>query len=188
MAIVTDSCYHCTNFMMLNWMQWPLFELCSDIVYFHCIHMVLLKHRHDLGTRSLYEHNNCCIFFPIELPKTKEEFEERLIFKSFFLKSMNAFAPIFYVAFFKGRCVSFIKSLTSHQHRPLFFIISCDLVLSSYRFAGRPGDYVYVFGDYRMEEVGWLTLLHYISRLCVVVSHLCGHTIYYIVNLCHVSK
>ncbi|CAJ1056811.1 anoctamin-1 [Xyrichtys novacula] len=58
----------------------------------------------------------------IELPKTKEEFEEKLIFKSFFLKSMNAFAPIFYVAFFKGR------------------------------FAGRPGDYVYVFGDYRMEE------------------------------------
>uniref|UniRef100_A0A8D3CP70 Anoctamin n=1 Tax=Scophthalmus maximus TaxID=52904 RepID=A0A8D3CP70_SCOMX len=58
----------------------------------------------------------------LELPKTKEEFEERLIFKSFFLKSMNAFAPIFYVAFFKGR------------------------------FAGRPGDYVYVFGDYRMEE------------------------------------
>ncbi|XP_047209933.1 anoctamin-1 isoform X2 [Girardinichthys multiradiatus] len=58
----------------------------------------------------------------LELPKTEEEFEERLIFKSFFLKSMNAFAPIFYVAFFKGR------------------------------FAGRPGDYVYVFGDYRMEE------------------------------------
>ncbi|XP_077425169.1 anoctamin-2 isoform X2 [Vanacampus margaritifer] len=58
----------------------------------------------------------------LELPKTQEEFEERLIFKSFFLKSMNAFAPIFYVAFFKGR------------------------------FSGRPGDYVYVFGDYRMEE------------------------------------
>ncbi|XP_028306533.1 anoctamin-1 isoform X2 [Gouania willdenowi] len=58
----------------------------------------------------------------IELPKTTEEFEERLIFKSFFLKSMNAFAPLFYVAFFKGR------------------------------FAGRPGDYVYIFGDYRMEE------------------------------------
>ncbi|XP_051808167.1 anoctamin-1 isoform X1 [Acanthochromis polyacanthus] len=58
----------------------------------------------------------------LELPKTTEEFEERLIFKSFFLKSMNAFAPIFYVAFFKGR------------------------------FAGRPGDYVYLFGNYRMEE------------------------------------
>uniref|UniRef100_A0A3Q3IZT7 Anoctamin n=1 Tax=Monopterus albus TaxID=43700 RepID=A0A3Q3IZT7_MONAL len=58
----------------------------------------------------------------LELPKTKKEFEEKLIFKSFFLKSMNAFAPIFYVAFFKGR------------------------------FAGRPGDYVYVFEDYRMEE------------------------------------
>ncbi|XP_068595246.1 anoctamin-1 [Brachionichthys hirsutus] len=58
----------------------------------------------------------------LEIPKTKEEFEEKLIFKSFFLKSMNAFAPIFYVAFFKGR------------------------------FAGRPGDYFYVFGNYRMEE------------------------------------
>ncbi|XP_029910448.1 anoctamin-1 [Myripristis murdjan] len=58
----------------------------------------------------------------LELPKTEEEFEERLIFKSFFLKSMNAFAPIFYVAFFKGR------------------------------FSGRPGDYVYISGDYRMEE------------------------------------
>ncbi|CAL8374160.1 unnamed protein product [Arctogadus glacialis] len=58
----------------------------------------------------------------LELPKTEAEFEERLIFKSFFLKSMNSFAPIFYVAFFKGR------------------------------FAGRPGDYVYIFGDYRMEE------------------------------------
>ncbi|KAJ0069439.1 hypothetical protein NL108_006059 [Boleophthalmus pectinirostris] len=58
----------------------------------------------------------------LEIPRTKEEFEERLIFKSFFLKSMNAFAPIFYVAFFKGR------------------------------FSGRPGDYVYAFGDYRMEE------------------------------------
>ncbi|XP_071393774.1 anoctamin-1-like [Centroberyx affinis] len=58
----------------------------------------------------------------LELPKTEAEFGERLIFKSFFLKSMNAFAPIFYVAFFKGR------------------------------FAGRPGDYVYISGDYRMEE------------------------------------
>ncbi|KAF7670334.1 hypothetical protein LDENG_00018720, partial [Lucifuga dentata] len=58
----------------------------------------------------------------LELPKTTAEFEERLIFKCFFLKSMNSFAPIFYVAFFKGR------------------------------FSGRPGDYVYIFGDYRMEE------------------------------------
>lgn len=27
------------------------------------------------------------------------------------------------------------------------------LTLLLYRFAGRPGDYVYVFNDYRMEEV-----------------------------------
>ncbi len=56
----------------------------------------------------------CRVSFPLELPKTKEEFEEKLIFKSFFLKSMNAFAPIFYVAFFKGRCVCVLSSYFSH--------------------------------------------------------------------------
>ncbi|MGH0135907.1 UNVERIFIED_CONTAM: hypothetical protein FKN15_060350 [Acipenser sinensis] len=39
----------------------------------------------------------------IEIPKTEKSFEERLIVKSFLLKFMNAYAPIFYVAFFKGR-------------------------------------------------------------------------------------
>ncbi|XP_062862580.1 anoctamin-2b [Trichomycterus rosablanca] len=58
----------------------------------------------------------------LEIPKTESGFEERLILKAFLLKFMNAYAPIFYVAFFKGR------------------------------FAGRPGDYVHVFNQYRMEE------------------------------------
>ncbi|XP_065807496.1 anoctamin-2b isoform X2 [Labrus bergylta] len=58
----------------------------------------------------------------LEIPKTETNFEERLILKAFLLKFVNAYAPIFYVAFFKGR------------------------------FAGRPGNYVYVFNDYRMEE------------------------------------
>ncbi|XP_034169109.2 anoctamin-2b isoform X2 [Pangasianodon hypophthalmus] len=58
----------------------------------------------------------------LEIPKTETGFEERLILKAFLLKFMNAYAPIFYVAFFKGR------------------------------FAGRPGEYVYVFNQYRMEE------------------------------------
>ncbi|XP_017572907.1 anoctamin-1 isoform X2 [Pygocentrus nattereri] len=58
----------------------------------------------------------------LEIPRTEAAFEEHLILKAFLLKSMNAFAPVFYVAFFKGR------------------------------FAGRPGDYVYVFKDFRMEE------------------------------------
>uniref|UniRef100_A0A8C9UAR2 Anoctamin n=1 Tax=Scleropages formosus TaxID=113540 RepID=A0A8C9UAR2_SCLFO len=58
----------------------------------------------------------------LEIPKTETEFEERLILKAFLLKFMNAYAPIFYVAFFKGR------------------------------FAGRPGDYVYIFNGFRMEE------------------------------------
>ncbi|XP_043072651.1 anoctamin-1 isoform X2 [Puntigrus tetrazona] len=59
----------------------------------------------------------------LEIPKTEATFEEHVILKAFLLKSMNAFAPVFYVAFFKGR------------------------------FASRPGDYVYVFKDFRMEEV-----------------------------------
>ncbi|XP_066439531.1 anoctamin-1 isoform X2 [Eleutherodactylus coqui] len=58
----------------------------------------------------------------IEVPKTDKTFEERLIFKAFLLKFVNAYTPIFYVAFFKGR------------------------------FAGRPGDYLYIFGSFRMEE------------------------------------
>uniref|UniRef100_F7AKG3 Anoctamin n=1 Tax=Monodelphis domestica TaxID=13616 RepID=F7AKG3_MONDO len=58
----------------------------------------------------------------IEVPKTEQTFEERLILKAFLLKFVNAYSPIFYVAFFKGR------------------------------FVGRPGNYVYVFDGYRMEE------------------------------------
>ncbi|XP_033260168.1 anoctamin-2 isoform X2 [Orcinus orca] len=58
----------------------------------------------------------------IEVPKTEKTFEERLVLKAFLLKFVNAYSPIFYVAFFKGR------------------------------FVGRPGSYVYVFDGYRMEE------------------------------------
>ncbi|NXA70924.1 ANO1 protein, partial [Mohoua ochrocephala] len=57
-----------------------------------------------------------------KVPKTDKNFEERLIFKAFLLKFVNAYTPIFYVAFFKGR------------------------------FVGRPGDYVYIFHSFRMEE------------------------------------
>ncbi|XP_045153074.1 anoctamin-1 [Echinops telfairi] len=42
----------------------------------------------------------------IEVPKTEKSFEERLIFKAFLLKFVNSYTPIFYVAFFKGRCTS----------------------------------------------------------------------------------
>ncbi|XP_036614967.1 anoctamin-2 [Trichosurus vulpecula] len=58
----------------------------------------------------------------IEVPRTEESFEQRLILKAFLLKFVNAYSSIFYVAFFKGR------------------------------FVGRPGNYVYVFDDYRMEQ------------------------------------
>ncbi|XP_041522547.1 anoctamin-1 isoform X2 [Microtus oregoni] len=58
----------------------------------------------------------------IEVPKTEKSFEDRLTFKAFLLKFVNSYTPIFYVAFFKGR------------------------------FVGRPGDYVYIFHSFRMEE------------------------------------
>nr|XP_021489784.1 anoctamin-1 isoform X4 [Meriones unguiculatus] len=58
----------------------------------------------------------------IEVPKTEKSFEDRLTFKAFLLKFVNSYTPIFYVAFFKGR------------------------------FVGRPGDYVYIFRSFRMEE------------------------------------
>ncbi|PKU32225.1 anoctamin-1 isoform x2 [Limosa lapponica baueri] len=71
--------------------------------------------------------NPATVFFSVfmalwEVPKTDKNFEERLIFKAFLLKFVNAYTPIFYVAFFKGR------------------------------FVGRPGDYVYIFHSFRMEE------------------------------------
>lgn len=46
-----------------------------------------------------------CVLFAPEVPKTDKNFEERLIFKAFLLKFVNAYTPIFYVAFFKGRWV-----------------------------------------------------------------------------------
>ncbi|XP_062856330.1 anoctamin-1 isoform X2 [Trichomycterus rosablanca] len=58
----------------------------------------------------------------LEVPKTDKSFEERLIFKTFILKFVNAFTPIIYIAFFRGRIV------------------------------GRPGSYIYMFQSYRMEE------------------------------------
>ncbi|XP_072574189.1 anoctamin-1 isoform X5 [Paramormyrops kingsleyae] len=58
----------------------------------------------------------------LEVPKTDKSFEERLIFKTFILKFVNAFTPIIYIAFLRGRLV------------------------------GRPGSYLYVFQSYRMEE------------------------------------
>ncbi|XP_061077255.1 anoctamin-1-like [Conger conger] len=58
----------------------------------------------------------------LEVPKTDKSFEDRLIFKTFILKFFNAFTPIIYIAFIRGRLV------------------------------GHPGTYLYVFESYRMEE------------------------------------
>lgn len=104
----------------------------------------------------------CLCVFQTELPKTTEEFEERLIVKSFFLKSMNAFAPIFYVAFFKGRYARVflpVFHLSCPSAVPTLICSPCSSVFPLFRFAGRPGDYVYVFGDYRMEEVCLISLI-----------------------------
>nr|XP_023683039.1 anoctamin-1-like [Paramormyrops kingsleyae]XP_023683040.1 anoctamin-1-like [Paramormyrops kingsleyae]XP_023683041.1 anoctamin-1-like [Paramormyrops kingsleyae]XP_023683042.1 anoctamin-1-like [Paramormyrops kingsleyae]XP_023683043.1 anoctamin-1-like [Paramormyrops kingsleyae] len=58
----------------------------------------------------------------LEVPKTDTSYEQRLIIKTFILKFLNSFSPIFYVAFMRGKLI------------------------------GRPGKYLYVLGLYRMEE------------------------------------
>uniref|UniRef100_A0A3P8UL78 Anoctamin n=1 Tax=Cynoglossus semilaevis TaxID=244447 RepID=A0A3P8UL78_CYNSE len=73
----------------------------------------------------------------LEVPKTDKSFEERLIFKTFILKFFNAFTPIIYIAFFRGRLV------------------------------GRPGNYLYVFESYRMEECAHGGCL---MELCIQLS------------------
>lgn len=54
-------------------------------------------------TYLLIDFPGLIFFFPPEVPKTEKTFEERLILKAFLLKFVNSYAPIFYVAFFKGR-------------------------------------------------------------------------------------
>ncbi|KAJ3596053.1 hypothetical protein NHX12_002462, partial [Muraenolepis orangiensis] len=73
----------------------------------------------------------------LEVPKTDKSFEQRLIFKTFILKFVNAFTPIIYIAFFRGRLV------------------------------GRPGNYLYVFESYRMEECAHGGCL---MELCIQLS------------------
>lgn len=52
--------------------------------------------------KSVFQSYQLCSSFS-EVPKTEQTFEERLILKAFLLKFVNAYSPIFYVAFFKGR-------------------------------------------------------------------------------------
>ncbi|XP_038125142.1 anoctamin-1a isoform X2 [Cyprinodon tularosa] len=76
----------------------------------------------------------------MEVPKTDKSYEERLIFKTFVLKFVNAFSPIVYLAFFRGRLV------------------------------GRPGNYLYVVGSYRMEECAHAgCLMELCIQLCITM-------------------
>ncbi|XP_051757647.1 anoctamin-1a isoform X2 [Ctenopharyngodon idella] len=76
----------------------------------------------------------------MEVPKTDKSFEERLIFKTFILKFANAFTPIVYLAFFRGRLI------------------------------GRPGKYIYVMGSYRMEECAHAgCLMELCIQLCITM-------------------
>ncbi|XP_077567771.1 anoctamin-1a isoform X7 [Stigmatopora nigra] len=76
----------------------------------------------------------------LEVPKTDKSFEERLIIKTFILKFVNAFTPIVYLAFFRGRLV------------------------------GRPGNYFYVVGSYRMEECAHAgCLMELCIQLCITM-------------------
>lgn len=63
--------------------------------------LTLIKIRLCIKDDDYYEYDvNVAL---TEIPKTESTFEEHVILKAFLLKSMNSFAPVFYVAFFKGR-------------------------------------------------------------------------------------
>ncbi|XP_016394071.1 anoctamin-5-like [Sinocyclocheilus rhinocerous] len=59
----------------------------------------------------------------MEVPKTHVEYENKLTVKMFLFQFVNYYSSCFYVAFFKGK------------------------------FVGYPGDYAYMFGKWRNEEV-----------------------------------
>ncbi|XP_029104868.1 anoctamin-1-like isoform X2 [Scleropages formosus] len=73
----------------------------------------------------------------LEVPKTDKSFEQRLILKTFILKFLNAFSPIFYIAFIRGKLI------------------------------GRPGNYLYIYKSYRMEECAHTGCL---MELCIQLS------------------
>uniref|UniRef100_A0A8C5HR69 Anoctamin n=1 Tax=Gouania willdenowi TaxID=441366 RepID=A0A8C5HR69_GOUWI len=81
----------------------------------------------------------------LEAPKTEKSFEERLIFKTFILKFFNAFTPIIYIAFFRGRYGSFF-----------FFFYNFLLY-----------NILFVFKSYRMEECAHGGCL---MELCIQLS------------------
>lgn len=85
---------------------------------------------------------------------------------------MNAFAPIFYVAFFKGRCVSFIYSFFTH-FSPLFvsvlYHVNCSTLL-----AGLLGGLVIMFTS--SETIAWRrwAQLHALFVSVYVCVHSCN--------------
>uniref|UniRef100_H2YZL9 Anoctamin n=1 Tax=Ciona savignyi TaxID=51511 RepID=H2YZL9_CIOSA len=60
----------------------------------------------------------------LELPRTQTEFEDRFTFKMFCFQFVNFYSYLFYIAFFKST------------------------------ITGSPGNYNYLFGEWRWEEVG----------------------------------
>ncbi|XP_078664179.1 anoctamin-4-like isoform X6 [Branchiostoma floridae x Branchiostoma belcheri] len=64
----------------------------------------------------------CYWLTDMELPRTQTEYEDSFTFKMFLFQSVNYYASIFYIAFFKGS------------------------------FVGRPGDYNYFLNEYRPDE------------------------------------
>lgn len=71
-----------------------------SILLFSCFLLLSSELTKQRDTESFLQFHSACFS---EIPKTETNFEERLILKAFLLKFMNAYAPIFYVAFFKGR-------------------------------------------------------------------------------------
>lgn len=64
------------------------------------------------------------VFNLSEVPKTDKSFEERLIFKTFVLKFANAFTPIVYLAFFRGRWEYWYQGVTLKLNGIRYLVIN----------------------------------------------------------------
>ena len=74
-------------------------------------------------TSTLLKNELVLFVLSTEIPKTHLEYENKLTMKMFLFQFVNYYSSCFYVAFFKGK------------------------------FVGHPGNYTYMFGRLRNEEV-----------------------------------
>uniref|UniRef100_A0AAV2KZW9 Anoctamin n=1 Tax=Knipowitschia caucasica TaxID=637954 RepID=A0AAV2KZW9_KNICA len=124
------------------------------------------------GKFEVYEilkRTKCKAKYSIEVPKTDQSFEERLIFKTFVLKFFNAFTPIIYIAFFRGskikKLIRYIQSkqesYQEQDRQKKLQRYETDHFLEP--FAGLTPEY--------MEMRIWYNILRGVAKVAVIINN-----------------